>query len=59
MGGEEVFWEREPYRNEVLEKEREKMASGGAGGGVGVGATRVIALANWGNKGKVKVRLLY
>ncbi|RPB24064.1 hypothetical protein L211DRAFT_857379 [Terfezia boudieri ATCC MYA-4762] len=52
VGEEEVFWEREPYRNEVLEKDRERMALGGTG--VGVGATRVISLANWGNKGKVK-----
>ncbi|KAF8424940.1 CwfJ C-terminus 1-domain-containing protein-like protein [Tirmania nivea] len=52
VGGEEVFWEREPYMNGVLGKERERIASGG--GGVGVDTTRVIALANWGNKGKVK-----
>ncbi|KAF8455520.1 CwfJ C-terminus 1-domain-containing protein-like protein [Terfezia claveryi] len=52
VGEEEVFWEREPYRNEVFEKDRERMASSGTG--VGVGATRVISLANWGNKGKVK-----
>lgn len=56
VGGEEVFWEREPYKNEVLGKERERMASGGAE--VEVGVTRVIALANWGNKGKVKVCLI-
>lgn len=58
-GGERVFWEREPYRNEGVERESEseKGYSEAMGGvGLGVGATRFIALADWGNEGKVKVR---
>ncbi|KAI5797913.1 CwfJ C-terminus 1-domain-containing protein-like protein [Peziza echinospora] len=53
-GGEaQGFWEREPFRNEWLPKEREREASG-AGGVKAPGVTRFIALGAWGNKEKAK-----
>lgn len=58
-GAGEVFWEREPYRNEVVRgKERERERERGVGA-QGPRATRVIALADWGNGVKVKVRVAF
>ena len=45
------FWEREPYKIEFVGRgEREKMAAAGEG----LGATRFIALGDYGNKGQAK-----
>lgn len=53
-GGERVFWEREPYRNQSVEGKKGRRFFGAMG--TDLGATRFIAVADWGNQGKVKVR---